>query len=92
MFALLKMKNYASVSQQKVFWNNQTFPNMSRSIKLIMAIVTVLAIMTVLAIVTILVIVAIVSIVVIVNIVAIKTVIYLSGIKSSIKYKGLVLG
>ena len=41
--ALLKVKNHASISQQKVFWNNQTFPNLSRNVKLIMAIVTVVA-------------------------------------------------
>ena len=52
MSALLKVKTHASVSQQKVFWKNQTFPNLSKSVKLVIAIVTVLAIMTVLAIVT----------------------------------------
>ena len=52
MSALLKVKNHASVSQQKVFWKNQTFSSLSRSVKLVMAIVTVLAIKTVVAIVT----------------------------------------
>ena len=50
MSALLKVKNHASINQQKVFWNNQTFPSLSRSVKLVMAIVTVLAIVTILAI------------------------------------------
>ena len=49
MSALLKVKNHASISQQKVFWNNQTFPSLSRSVKLVMAIVTVLVIETVMA-------------------------------------------
>ena len=44
MSALLKVKNHASVSQQKVFWKNQTFPSLSRSVKLVIAILTVLAI------------------------------------------------
>ena len=52
MSALLKVKNHASVSQQKVFWKNQTFPSLSRSVKLVMAFVTVLAIKIVMAIVT----------------------------------------
>ena len=52
MSALLKVKTHASVSQQKVFWKNQTFPSLSRSVKLVMAIMTVLASVTVLAIVT----------------------------------------
>ena len=46
MSALLKVKNHASVSQQKVFWKNQTFPSLSGSGKLVMAIVTVLVIET----------------------------------------------
>ena len=50
MSALLKVKTHASVSQQKVFWKNQTFPSLSRSVKLVMVIVTVLAIVIVLAI------------------------------------------
>ena len=50
MSALLKVKNHASVSQQKVFWKNQTFLSLSRSVKLVMTIMTVLAIVTVLAI------------------------------------------
>ena len=43
MSAPLKVKNHASVSQQKVFWKNQTFPSLSRSVKLVMAILTILA-------------------------------------------------
>ena len=54
MSALLKVKNYASVSQQKVFWKNQTCPNLSWSEKLVMVIVTILAVQTVMAIVTLL--------------------------------------
>ena len=77
------MKNHASVSQQKVFWNNQTFSSLSKGVRLVMAIATVLAIVTILAIVTML---------AIVNVVAIKTVMHLSGIEPSIKYKGLVSG
>ena len=44
MSALLKVKDHASVSQQKIFWKNQIFPNLSGSGKLVMAIVTVVAI------------------------------------------------
>ena len=43
MSALLRVKNHASVSQQKVFWKNQTFPSLSRSVKLDMTILIVLA-------------------------------------------------
>ena len=50
MSALLKVENYASVSQQKVFWNNQTFLSLSRSVTLVMAIMTILAMVTILAI------------------------------------------
>ena len=32
MSALLKVKNHANVSQQKVFWKNQTFPTLSGSV------------------------------------------------------------
>ena len=45
--ALPKVKDYASISHQKVFWKNQTFPNLSRNGKLVMAIVTVGAIKTI---------------------------------------------
>ena len=44
MSALLKVKNHVSVSQQKVFWKNQTFSSLSGNVKLVMAILTVLAI------------------------------------------------
>ena len=47
MSALLKVKSHASVSQQKVFWKNQTFPSLSRSVKLVMAIVAIVAIKTI---------------------------------------------
>ena len=53
MSALPKVKErYADVSQQKVFWKNQTFPNLSRNRKLVMAIVTVVAIKTIIDIMT----------------------------------------
>ena len=50
MSALLKVKDYTSVSQQKVFWKNQTFPNLSGNGKLVIAIVAVVAIKTIVAI------------------------------------------
>ena len=69
------MKNYTNISQQKVFWNNQTFSSLSRNIKLVMAIVIVLAIVTILAIKT---------------IIDIKTNIPLSEIEPDIKCKKLI--
>ena len=53
MFALLKVKNHASVSQQIVFWNNQTFFYLFRSVKLVMTIVTDLAIVIIVNVMTI---------------------------------------
>ena len=46
----LKVKDHASISQQKVFWKNQTFPILSGNGKLVMAIVTVVAIKTIMGI------------------------------------------
>ena len=77
MSALLKVKDHASVSQQKVFWKNQTFPNLSGNGKLVMASLTVVAVKTILAIVTVL---------------AIKTIIHLSGIEPGIECKELIPG
>ena len=101
MSALPKVKDHSSVSQQKVFWKNQTFPSLSGSEKLVMAIVTVLVVKTVRVIVTIVVIAAIVAIVTalaietvmaIVTVLAIEIVIHLSGNEPSIKCKELVPG
>ena len=59
-----------TLATRKVFWKNQTFPSLSRSEKLVMAIVTVLAVQTVMAIVTLL---AIETVMAIVTALAIET-------------------
>ena len=95
MSALLKVKNHTSVSQQKVFWNNQTFPSLSRIVKLVMAIVTDLAIVTVLVIVTVLAVKAVRAIkpvMAIKTIMDIKTNMHLSGNKPGIECKELIPG
>ena len=50
MSILLKVKNHASVSKQKVSWKNQTFLSLFWIVKPIMIIKTIIAIVTVLAI------------------------------------------
>lgn len=94
MSVLLKVKNHASISQQKVFWKNQIFFSLFGSGKLVITIVIVLVVMTVLIVGTVLAIMtmlAIVAIVTIVIIVAIKTIIYFSRNEPNIKCKEIVL-
>ena len=47
MFTLLKVKDHTNISQQKIFWKNQTFSNLFGSEKLVIAIMTIMAIKTI---------------------------------------------